>query len=156
MRLYLEVARRSYRRFATYRAATAAGVFANTVWGFIKAYIFMALWTSRGEIGGYDIVDAVTFAFLSQALSAPLSMFGLSTDLPERIKSGAVTTDLPRPAQIGDHFRPAGRQRLVARTVGHRTGEVAVRLAVAPVRRIHAYEPPWPGTSPRAPRPRRC
>ncbi|MGH9157078.1 MAG: ABC-2 family transporter protein [Acidimicrobiales bacterium] len=35
MRVYVEVARQSFRRRCTYRAATAAGVFTNTVFGFV-------------------------------------------------------------------------------------------------------------------------
>ncbi|MBV9255191.1 MAG: ABC transporter permease, partial [Actinobacteria bacterium] len=35
MRLYWEVARRGFRRYATYRAATVAGVFTNSVFGLI-------------------------------------------------------------------------------------------------------------------------
>jgi ABC-2 type transport system permease protein len=139
MRLYLEVARHSYRRFATYRAATAAGVFANTVWGFIKACIFMALWTARGEIGGYDVVDAVTFAFLSQALSAPLSMFGLSTDLPERIKSGAVTVELQRPADFQGWW--------LATDLGRATHQIIWRappfLVGALAFTVHVPQKPW-------------
>lgn len=42
MRLYTEVARRSFRRYAAYRGATVAGIFTNTVFGFIKAYVLIA------------------------------------------------------------------------------------------------------------------
>lgn len=97
MRTYLKVIQCSFRRYSTYRTATAAGAFTNTVWGFIKAYIFMALWHARGEIGGYDVVDAITFAFLCQAFAAPLSMFSLSIDMPERIRNGDIIIDLQRP-----------------------------------------------------------
>ena len=43
MRLYWEVSRRGYRRFATYRAATLAGIFTNTAFGFMRAYVLVAL-----------------------------------------------------------------------------------------------------------------
>ena len=42
-RLYAAVAVGGFRRYATYRTATAAGVFTNTVFGLIMAYIFIAL-----------------------------------------------------------------------------------------------------------------
>jgi ABC-type uncharacterized transport system permease subunit len=42
-RPYWEVARRSYRRFSTYRVATAAGIFTNTVFAFLKAYVLIAV-----------------------------------------------------------------------------------------------------------------
>ena len=43
-RLYAVVAVGGFRRYATYRVATAAGVFTNTVFGFIMAYTYTALW----------------------------------------------------------------------------------------------------------------
>lgn len=42
-RLYAAVAAGGFRRYATYRVATAAGVFTNTVFGFILAYTCIAL-----------------------------------------------------------------------------------------------------------------
>ena len=43
MRLDWEIARRGYRRYAAYPAATAAGVFTNTIFGFMLAYILLAV-----------------------------------------------------------------------------------------------------------------
>ncbi|MGK5627826.1 ABC transporter permease [Streptomyces sp. URMC 123] len=118
MRVFLEVGRCEFRRYATYRAATVAGVFTNTVWAFIKAYIFLAVWDARGEIGGYDAVDAVTFAFLCQALVAPLSMFGLGLDLPQRIRTGDVTVDLLRPVDFQGWWFAADLGRSFFQLVG--------------------------------------
>ena len=58
MRLDWELAVRGYRRYAAYPAATWAGVFTNTVFGFIQAYILLALFETRDDIGGYDATDA--------------------------------------------------------------------------------------------------
>ena len=57
-----------FRRYATYRVATAAGVFTNTVFGFIIAYTYIALWDERPQLGGYDQAQAVTYVWLGQAL----------------------------------------------------------------------------------------
>ena len=54
MRLYWEVARTTARRQATYRTATLAGIFTNTVFGFILAYVMVAVFRARPEIGGFD------------------------------------------------------------------------------------------------------
>ena len=67
MRLYLAVARASVRRHATYRAAAFGGAVANIVFGFIRAYVLIALWQTQPEIGGYDVAAAVTFCFLTRA-----------------------------------------------------------------------------------------
>ena len=76
MRLYLAVAGSSMRRHATYRAASLAGAFTNTVFGFIRAYVLIALWQTRPVIGGYDVAAAVTFCFLTQGLIGPVAVAG--------------------------------------------------------------------------------
>lgn len=96
MRLYWEVARRGFRRFATYRGATFAGVFTNTVFGFLKAYVLLALYEHRADVGGFDAQDAVTFVFVSQGFLAAVGAFG-SLEIAERIKTGDVVSDLYRP-----------------------------------------------------------
>ena len=67
---------RGFRRYATYRAATIAGAFTNTVFGVIIAYTYIALWDVRPSLGGYDIDQAVTYAWVAQALIAPVAIFG--------------------------------------------------------------------------------
>ena len=61
MRLYFEIARRGYRRYAAYPAATAAGLFTNVFFGFLQAYILLAVFEGEEEIGGYDARDTVTY-----------------------------------------------------------------------------------------------
>jgi len=97
--LYGAVARRSYRRYSTYRGATFAGVFTNTVFGFIKAYILLIVFRERGDIGGFDAVDAVTFTFIAQGLLAAMAPFG-PFELANRIVLGDVVSDLYRPLDL--------------------------------------------------------
>ena len=96
MRLYWEVARRGYRQFAAYRAATAAGVFTNTVFGFMRAYVFIALFAARPDVGGYDLVQTLTYTFLSQGILMPVYLWGW-WPIALTIRSGDVVTDLYRP-----------------------------------------------------------
>ena len=96
MRLYVEVARRTYARTSTYRRATVAGVFTNTVFGFLLAYVLRPS-TSSGPLGGpFDVTDAVTFTFVAQGLLMPLGLFS-TTEIADRIKTGDVIVDLQRP-----------------------------------------------------------
>ncbi|MEU3985910.1 ABC-2 family transporter protein [Streptomyces sp. NPDC026672] len=99
-RLYLAVAAGSFRRYATYRAATAAGVFTNTVFGLILVYTYLALWDERPHLGGYDQAQAVTYVWLGQALLSTLAIGGggVEIELMERIRTGDVAIDLYRPA----------------------------------------------------------
>lgn len=102
MRLYAAVAAGGFRRYATYRTATAAGVFTNTVFGFIGAYTYIALWEQRPNLGGYDLSQALTYVWLGQALLMTCAMMGggFEDELMERIRTGDVAIDLYRPADL--------------------------------------------------------
>ncbi|MQS37939.1 ABC transporter permease [Streptomyces katsurahamanus] len=102
MRLYGVVAAGAFRRYATYRVATAAGVFTNTVFGFIMAYTYTALWDQRPQLGGYDVSQAVTYVWLGQALLMACAMMGggFEDELVERIRSGDIAVDLSRPVDL--------------------------------------------------------
>ncbi|MFF8829794.1 ABC transporter permease [Streptomyces sp. NPDC015131] len=102
MRLYAAVAAGGFRRYATYRVATAAGVFTNTVFGFILAYTYIALWDERPGLGGYDMSEALTYVWVGQALLATCGLMGggFEDELMERIKTGDIAVDLYRPADL--------------------------------------------------------
>lgn len=101
-RLYLAVAGGSFRRHVTYRAATAAGVFTNVVFGVILSCTFIALWSERPRLGGYDQAQALTFVWIGQALLAAAALLGggFQEELQERIRSGDVAVDLYRPVDL--------------------------------------------------------
>ncbi len=101
-RLYLAVARGTFRRFSTYRAATLAGAFTNTVFGFILAYTFLALWQARPGLGGYDSATAVTYIWVSQALLVTVAVWGggFQDDVQERFRTGDIAVDLYRPVDF--------------------------------------------------------
>jgi ABC-2 type transport system permease protein len=100
--LYVAVAVRSFRRYSTYRTATLAGVFTNSVFGVIYSYAYLALWHQRPDAGGYDATDAVTYVWLGQALLMTVALWGGGTtdDLAERIRTGDVAIDLYRPVGL--------------------------------------------------------
>jgi ABC-2 type transport system permease protein len=99
MRLFWEVTRRSFRRFSTYRAAAIGGTITSTVFGVIRASILLAVFRERGEIGGFDAVDAVTFGIVSQAM-LHMGLMGGHLALADRIVSGDIVTDLYRPVDL--------------------------------------------------------
>ncbi|MER7400392.1 ABC-2 family transporter protein [Streptomyces sp. NPDC000151] len=103
MALYAAVARGGFRRYATYRTATAAGVFTNTVFGCIIAYTYQALWHERPHLGGYDQAQALTFVWVGQALLATVALTmggGFHEEMQERVRSGDIAVDLYRPADL--------------------------------------------------------
>ena len=93
MRLEWELAVRGYRRFAAYPAATWAGIFTNTVFGFIQAYVLLSVYETRGDIGGYDAAQTLTYVWLAQAMLSTVGIFG-DAELAQRIQRGDVATDL--------------------------------------------------------------
>ncbi|MEV0206263.1 ABC-2 family transporter protein [Streptomyces sp. NPDC050788] len=101
-RLYTAVAAGGFRRYATYRAATAAGVFTNTAFGIILVYTYLALWDEKPHLGGYDQAQAVTYVWLGQCLYATLAIQGggFEKDLMARIRTGEIAVDLYRPADL--------------------------------------------------------
>jgi ABC-2 type transport system permease protein len=103
LRVYWEVAKRGYGRYATYRAATVAGVLTNTMFGFIRAYILLAVFRARPSVGGFDAVDAVTFTFVTQGLLMPMGAFG-RREIAERIRTGDVVSDLYRPLDFQGYW----------------------------------------------------
>ncbi len=100
--LYGSVARGSFRRYATYRAAILAGAFTNTVFGFILSYTYLALWHARPDLGGYDATGAVTYIWISQALIAPVCVWGggFQDDFQDRVRNGDIAIDLYRPVDL--------------------------------------------------------
>jgi ABC-2 type transport system permease protein len=99
MRAYLAVARSSFRRESTYRGATVAGVFTNTVFGFILASVLRAAFASHTRIGALDVASAVTFTFIAQGLLMVMGAFG-EREVAERVRTGDIATDLYRPVSF--------------------------------------------------------
>lgn len=99
---YAAVAVRGFRRYATYRVATAAGVFTNSVFGLIIAYTYIALWDQRPHLGGYTEAQALTYVWVGQGLLAAMAQMGggFESELMGRITSGAIAVDLYRPADL--------------------------------------------------------
>jgi ABC-2 type transport system permease protein len=96
VRLDWEIAKRGWRRYAAYPAATVAGVFTNTIFGFIQAYILLAVYRHRSDVGGYDAHDTLTYVWLVQALLMTVYAFGWQ-ELALRVRDGSIAGDLSRP-----------------------------------------------------------
>lgn len=102
MPVHVAVATRAFKRYSTYRAATLAGIFTNSVFGIIFAFVYLALWAEKPDAGGYDATDAVTYVWLGQAMLMTVALWGggSTDDLAERIRTGDVAIDLYRPVGL--------------------------------------------------------
>lgn len=85
-----------FRRWSTYRQATLAAVFTNSVFGFLKCYVLLAVLGSREQVQGYDEARLASFVWLGQGLLGVVLLWGW-TELADRVRSGDVTADLLRP-----------------------------------------------------------
>src|SRR5712692_62472 len=98
MRTDWEIARRGFARYAAYPAATIAGAFTNIVFGFVRAYILLALYGQREVVGGYDPSAAVTYVWIGQGLLMTIWTWGW-VEIALRIRSGDIALDLIRPIE---------------------------------------------------------
>jgi viologen exporter family transport system permease protein len=96
VRVNWEIAKRGWRRYAAYPWATVAGAFTNTIFGFLLAYVLLAVYRSRSDVGGFDAADAVTYVWLSQSMIMTVYIFSW-WELAWRIRDGSIATDLLRP-----------------------------------------------------------
>src|SRR5437667_371117 len=93
------MARRGYGRYAAYPGAAVAGIFTNTVFGFMRAFILLALYQQRETVGGYDASAAVTYVWVGQALLMTVFMWGW-LDIAVRIRTGAIARATPFPSIV--------------------------------------------------------
>jgi ABC-2 type transport system permease protein len=95
---FVALASAGFRRYATYRQATAANAFTNSVFGFLRCFVLLAALAGTGTAtaGGYDRAQLATYCWVSQGLIGVILLWGWS-DLGDRIRSGDVVTDLLRP-----------------------------------------------------------
>jgi len=93
---YPQLLRAGFRRHATYRQATLAGLTTNVVFGLLRTAVLVAVLAQRGTVAGYDVATAVTYVWLGQGLLTVVLLWG-HTELSRRIRSGDVVIDLGRP-----------------------------------------------------------
>lgn len=99
MRLFLRIIKLSLLQQTTYRAALAAGLATNFVFGLLRAAVVIALYGSQGMVNGLSLQDALTYIAVGQAMIAFLFLFG-SYDLMTTVYSGSIASDMIRPVSI--------------------------------------------------------
>jgi ABC-2 type transport system permease protein len=102
---YLALAVAGFERHATYRQALLAAMFTNTVFGFLRTAVLLAIaGAGVGAVAGYDTAQLVTFVWVGQGLIGVVLLWA-PTELADRIRSGDVVADLLRPVDlVGQHL----------------------------------------------------
>ncbi len=97
MRLYVEIAKKSFQRQVVYRTATTAGLITNIFFGVLRATVLIAVYQAQTRsVPDYSVRDAITYTGLTQSFIGAVALWGWY-DLIRSIKSGEVATDLSRP-----------------------------------------------------------
>jgi ABC-2 type transport system permease protein len=96
IRTFLSISRSGFHRHATYRQATVAAAATNSMFGFIRSYLLLAVAGAAGVAAGYDAAQLLTYVWIGQGLLGVVAVWGW-TDLADRIRTGEVVTDLLRP-----------------------------------------------------------
>jgi ABC-2 type transport system permease protein len=121
VRLYVEVARSSSRRYLAYRSATLAGLFTNSVFGALLASVYIALYRDReagATVAGFALTDLMTFVWISQSLLAVVSLWGW-WEIAQSIQSGDVVSDFMKPFNYYGYW--------IARDAGRASAQVLMR-----------------------------
>lgn len=135
LRLDGAVAQRAFRLQFAYRGATFGGLVTNWFFGFLRAAVLVALVEGGASYSGFDAQRAVTYAALTQAVIAAVSIFG-SYDLMRAVHSGEIA---------GDLLRPAGLYRLwLARDAGRSAAALLLRGVVLMLCYLPFLELTWP------------
>jgi len=95
MRLYLEVARKSFRRQTVYRTANLAGIAVNFFFTCLRVFTFTSVMAQRTQVAGYDLSQIVTYMCLTEALMMVVHIGRL--ELMDSVMTGQVAMDLVRP-----------------------------------------------------------
>ena len=100
LRAYLAVAAAGFRRHSTYRQATVAACVTNSIFGFLRAAVMLAVLAAGGSVvAGYDAPKLMTFVWAGQGLIGTVLIWA-PPDLAGRIRTGDVVIDLLRPVDL--------------------------------------------------------
>ncbi|MGI8484147.1 MAG: ABC transporter permease [Thermomicrobiales bacterium] len=112
VRVYLELAKRSFRQVLTYRGATLAGLFTNSIFGVIIASIFLGFYASSGsgDVRGWSAQQTLTFTWINQSLLMVVYMWGW-WEIARSIQTGSIVMDFLKPVNFLSYWmsRDLGR-----------------------------------------------
>src|SRR5262245_53262353 len=87
---YLALAGAGFRRYATYRQAMVAAMVTNSVFGFLRTAVLLAVaGGTAGAVAGYDDARLVTFVWAGQGLIGVVLLWA-PAELGDRIRAGEV------------------------------------------------------------------
>ena len=121
MRIYRELAIRSFRQVLTYRGATFAGLFTNGIFGIIIASIFIGYYQAvdGAAVRGWTERQTLTLMWINQATLMVMFVWGW-WEVARTIQTGAIAMDLLKPVNFVGYW--------LSRDLGRAAAQMIVRF----------------------------
>ena len=103
-----------------YRAAALAGMSTQLVWGAMEILLYRAFWLEHPERFPMGMEALATYIWLQQAFLTLFAMWNWESDILESVKTGSVSYELLRPADIYGMW--------MARSVANRLARASLRM----------------------------
>lgn len=114
-----------------YRAAALAGMSTQFVWGAMEILLYRAFWLEHPDRFPMGMEALSSYIWLQQAFLALFTLWSWDYDVLESVKTGTVSYELLRPANLYSMW--------MARTMGTRLSRAALRMV--PVIAVSALIP---------------
>jgi ABC-2 type transport system permease protein len=121
MRIYRELAVRSFRQVLTYRGATLAGLFTNAIFGVIIASVFIGYYgaVDGAAVRGWSEQQTITLMWISQSILMVMYLWGW-WEIARTIQTGAVAMDMLKPVNFVGYW--------LSRDLGRAAAQMIVRF----------------------------
>jgi len=121
MRIYRELALRSFRQVLTYRGATLAGLFTNAIFGVIIASVFIGYYgaVDGAAVRGWSEQQTITLMWISQSILMVMYLWGW-WEIARTIQTGAVAMDMLKPVNFVGYW--------LSRDLGRAAAQMIVRF----------------------------
>jgi viologen exporter family transport system permease protein len=159
---YAALAAAEFRRYATYRQALIAAMFTNSVFGFLRCFVLLAVaagigshpagagghpagaggHAGAGTAAGYPPERLATYVWIGQGLLGTINIWS-PPELAERIRTGDVVADLLRPVDPVRQYLAADLGRAGFAAITRLIGPVLVGALA-----FTLYTPVHPATYP--------
>ena len=100
MKQYISIFRIRFSNMIQYRAAAAAGIVTQFVWGFMLIFSFAAFYRSNPSAFPMEFSHTVSYIWMQQAFLALFMMWFWESDISEAIESGGIAYELVRPLNL--------------------------------------------------------
>jgi len=139
VRLYFEVARRSFQRHLTYRVATLAGLFTNAVFGIFFSSVYRAFYQDgeRGVVADFTLPEILTFVWIGQSLLMLVYLWNW-WEVADSIRTGDVVSDLMKPMDFQLYW--------LSRDLGRASCHWLTRFVPTFAMGALLFDLAWPGT----------